>query len=105
MFDNEDFIAWANENIVMVVGHNTATPGNEDHKPTKVTDPKTKEEKEICPKYPGITCAEHQAIQRATESPPEGWAKMPESKGIPNNAVFIPRRSVGAISTGTSPTF
>ena len=95
MFDNDDFIAWANENIVVAVGHNTSTPGNEQHKPVKETDPKTKEEREVCPKYPGLTCEEHKAVATAAEqSPPEGWAKMPESKGIPNNAVFHPDGTV-----------
>jgi hypothetical protein len=91
VFENDDFIAWANENCVVAVGHSGATPGNEDHKPVTVTDPKTKESKEICPKYAGLTCAEHQAVRSSAEqSPPEGWDKMPESKGVPNNAVFTP---------------
>ena len=100
MFENEDFITWANENCVTAVGHNGSTPGHEDHKPTKVTDPKSKEEKEICPKYAGLTCAEHQAVRQGAENPPEGWDKMPESKGIPINAMFGPDGKVEKIDNG-----
>ena len=51
VFEKDDFIAWANENVVTMVGHNGATGGKEDHKPTEVTDPKTKEKKSVCPSY------------------------------------------------------
>lgn len=94
MFENEDFITWANENCVVAIGHSGATPGNQDHKPVKVTDPKTKVESEVCPLYAGLTCAEHQEVRQGTENPPEGWAKMPESKGVPNNAAFRPDGTV-----------
>lgn len=97
MFENDDFISWANENCVSVVGHNGATPGHEDHKPIKSVDAKTKEETEICPKYEGLTCAEHQKARQDAENPPEGWEKMPESKGIPINAVFGPDGKVEKI--------
>lgn len=90
MFDNDDFIAWANENCVVAVGHDGATGGKEDHKPAKEKDPKTKEEKEVCPSYVGLTCAEHQKIRRDAENPPEGWDKMFESNGVPKNAWFSP---------------
>jgi hypothetical protein len=94
VFESDDFIAWANENCVVAIGHSGATPGNEDHKPVSVTDPKTKETKEVCPKYAGLTCAEHQAVRSGADNPPEGWSKMPESKGVPNNAVFKPDGTV-----------
>jgi hypothetical protein len=96
VFENDDFITWSNENCVSAVGHNGATSGK-DHDPIKQTDPKTKEEKEICPKYAGLTCAEHQAVRSAADSPPEGWEKMPESKGVPINAVFGPDGKVEKI--------
>lgn len=85
MLTNDDFIAWANENIVSVVGHDGAVGGKEDHKPTTEKDPKTKEEREVCPTYAGLTCAEHQALRRAFSNPPDGWGKIGQAQGVPNH--------------------
>ena len=75
MLDNDDFIAWSNETIVAVVGHNGAVGGKEDHKPATEKDPKTKEEREVCPVYPGLTCKEHQDLRAAFSNPPDGGVK------------------------------
>lgn len=97
MLDNEEFIAWTNENIVAVVGHDGATGGKEDHKPVEETDPKTKEKREVCPSYPGLTCAEHKALRHAFANPPDGWGKIPPSDGVPNNWVVGPDGTVEKI--------
>lgn len=90
MLDHDDFIAWSNENIVAVVGHDGATGGKEDHKPVTEKDPKTKEEREICPTYPGLTCAEHKALRAAFSNPPDGWGKIGQSDGVPNHWMVGP---------------
>ncbi len=90
MLDNDDFIAWSNENIVAVVGHNGAVGGKEDHKPATEKDPKTKEEREVCPVYPGLTCKEHQDLRAAFSNPPDGWGKIGQSDGVPNHWMVGP---------------
>jgi hypothetical protein len=90
VLDNDDFIAWSNENIVAVVGHNGATGGKEDHKPVTEKDAKTKEEREVCPVYPGLTCKEHQDLRAAFSNPPDGWGKIGQSDGVPNHWMVGP---------------
>ena len=97
MLDNEEFMTWSNENIVAVVGRDGAVGGKEDHKPVEEVDPKTKEKREVCPSYPGLTCEEHRAMRRTFANPPDGWGKIPPSDGVPNNWVVGPDGTVEKI--------
>jgi hypothetical protein len=90
VLENDDFILWANENCVCAVGHDGATGGKEDHKPTKITDAKTKEEREICPSYDGLTCEEHRKVKADARAAPEGAGQIGESPGVPNNWLVGP---------------
>jgi hypothetical protein len=97
VFEKDDFIAWANENVVTMVGHNGSTAGHEDHKPTEVTDPKTKEKKSVCPSYVGITCEEHQACSTDAHSPQGDLPKVPSKEGFPNTYLISPTGDVQEI--------
>lgn len=94
MLENEDFVAWANENVVIVVGHDGATGEKKQHEPVKQTNAKTKEEKEICPKYAGLTCAEHKAIRREVGEPKDGLGKIDVPSGFPNTWMVGPDAKV-----------
>jgi hypothetical protein len=90
VLEDDDFIAWANENVVIVVGHDGATGDKEQHKPVETTDPKTKEKREICPLYDGLTCDEHKAIRRDASSPKDGFGKIDVPGGFPNTWMVGP---------------
>ena len=64
VFENDDFVTWANENIVCAVGHNGSTSKEKpDHSPIEETDAKTKEKRPgVCPRYHGLLCEEHQKV-------------------------------------------
>lgn len=93
MLENDDFVAWTNENCLCVVGHHGAVHG-EDHQPTDVTDPKTKETKSVCPKYAGLTCAEHQAVQADAQNPKDGLGKITMPGGVPATFMVGPDGAV-----------
>jgi hypothetical protein len=90
VLQNDEWVAWANENVVLVVGHDGATGENKQHEPTKITDAKSKEEKEICPLYTGLTCAEHKQIVHDVSSPPDGFGKIDVPGGFPNSWMVGP---------------
>lgn len=97
VFEKDDFIAWANENVVTMVGHNGASGGKEDHKPTEVTDPKTKEKTSVCPKYVGVTCAEHQACATDAHNPQGDLPKIPQKETAPSTYLVSPSGEVTEI--------
>ena len=57
MFENAEFVTWANENVVMLVGHPKGS-----HKALDVAKPPKGEAAKQCSMYPGITCDEHDKI-------------------------------------------
>ena len=57
MLENEEFIAWANENAVVLVGHPKGS-----HKSTDVPKPAKGEPKSQCSLYPGISCEQHEKV-------------------------------------------
>lgn len=57
MFEDPEFISWANENVVLLVGHPKAG-----HKSVDVAKPAKGEPKSQCTLYPGISCDDHDAI-------------------------------------------
>ena len=80
MLEGDKFIAWANDNIFVVVGHND--PGHE-----ALADGK-------CPLYPGLTCAEHQAASgELTNTEP----KIPAESGVPNSWLIAPNGEIKKI--------
>lgn len=90
MLENEDFLTWANENIVTVVGHDGATGENKQHEPVEVKDAKTKEVSKVCPLYEGLTCEEHQGIRREASNPKDGFGKIEVPSGFPNSWMVGP---------------
>jgi hypothetical protein len=90
VLENKDFVTWANENCVVLVGHDGATGENKQHEPVEATDPKTKEKHQVCPLYDGLTCDEHKAIRRAASSPPDGYPKIDVPSGFPNSWIVGP---------------
>jgi hypothetical protein len=101
VLENADFIAWANENVVMLVGHKGSQ-----HKPPAAKDskdPKTgKDAKEDpappaepatsggaagCSLYPGLACADHEKIME--EATTTGTPKL-EVKGYPTSFMIAP---------------
>jgi hypothetical protein len=90
VLEDDDFIAWANENVVIVLGHDGATGDKEQHKPVEVTDSKTKEKKEVCPLYDGLTCEEHKAIRKEVADPKGGVGKIDVPSGFPNTFMVGP---------------
>ena len=95
MLDNEDFIKWANENVVVVVGHRGGAGGKEQHKPAEEKDAKTGDTKSVCPLYPGLTCAEHEKIRDdAGTGGKDGLAKIDVPSGHPNSWMVGPDGTV-----------
>jgi hypothetical protein len=90
VLEDEDFVAWANENVVIVVGHDGATGDKPQHEPVERTDPKTKEKSKVCPLYDGLTCEEHQKIRRDASSPKDGFGKIDVPGGFPNTWMVGP---------------
>ena len=90
MLENEDFVKWANENIVVVVGHNDTGHDAtvEDAKGKKVAG---------CPLYPGLQCKEHQDIMGQVINPAEGLPKIDMPNGVPNSWLIAPDGTVEAI--------
>ena len=89
MLENKKFVAWANENILVVVGH------SEENHPTEIEDDKGKKEPG-CPLYVGMTCEEHRAISRECMSPPEGIPAVKNTGRMPNTWLVSPSGEVTA---------
>lgn len=92
MLDNEDFVKFANENIICVVGHNdTGHPAEiEDEKGNKTPG---------CPLYPGLSCKDHQAVNQQVMNPPEGCPKIELPNGVPNSWLVAPDGTVERIES------
>jgi hypothetical protein len=90
VLENEDFVKWANENIVVVVGHNDT--GHE----AVVEDAKGKKSPG-CALYPGLQCKEHADIMNTVGSPAEGLPKIEMPNGVPNSWLVAPDGTVEAI--------
>lgn len=90
MLENEDFVTWANENVVTVVGHDGATGENKQHEPVEEKDAKTKEVRQVCPLYEGLTCEEHRNIRREASNPKDDFGKIEIPSGYPNSWMIGP---------------
>ena len=89
MLENKKFVDWANENILVVVGH------SEENHPTEYEDDKGKKQPG-CPLYHGMTCEEHRAIARECMSPAEGIPPVKNTGRMPNTWLVSPSGEVTA---------
>lgn len=89
MLENKKFVDWANENIVVVIGH------SEENHPTEFEDDKGKMQPG-CPLYRGMTCEEHRAIARECGSPAEGIPAVKNTGRMPNTWLVSPSGEVTA---------
>lgn len=92
MLENKKFVEWANENLIVVVGHT-----QEDH-PTEFEDAKGKKQPG-CPLYRGMTCEEHRAIPRECMSPGEGMPAVKSTNMMPNSWLVGPDGEVSKIES------
>jgi hypothetical protein len=83
--DNEDFIAWANETIVVCVAH-----GDKGHDPAEG----------VCPLYPGLTCEQHQQASMDMTNAPEGLPKIASPDGVPWGCLIKPDGSIHEFEKG-----
>lgn len=90
MLENKKFVEWANENIVVVVGH------TEDKHPTEYEDDKGKKVPG-CPVYRGLTCEQHRAITGECRNPPDDLPKIEVGNGMPNSWLVAPDGTVVAL--------
>lgn len=90
MLDNEDFVKYANENLICVVGHNDDghAAETEDAKGKKVPG---------CDLYPGLTCDQHKAVMRDVGSGANGLPKIELPNGVPNSWLVAPDGTVEQI--------
>lgn len=92
MLENKKFVAWANENIVVVVGH------TEKEHPAESEDDKGKKTPG-CPLYKGLTCEQHQALPSECRSAPEGMPKLESTNLMPNSWVVTPDGTVAQVES------
>jgi hypothetical protein len=90
VLENKKFVAWANENIVVVIGH------SDKNHPAEIEDDKGKKTPG-CPLYVGMTCDQHQAIPRECMSPPEGLPAVKSTNMMPNSWLVTPDGEVSQI--------
>lgn len=57
LFQNGEVAALLNDRVLVLIGHR---PGG--HEPVEQLDPKTRERRAVCPLFPQIACAAHDAI-------------------------------------------
>ena len=87
MLENKNFVEWANENVVVVVGH------SETEHPTEVEDEKGTKTPG-CPLYKGLTCEQHRAIVGECRNPGEGLPKLESTNLMPNSWFVTPDGTV-----------
>jgi hypothetical protein len=92
VLENDEFVEWANENVVVVVGHT-----DENH-PTETEDEKGKKVPG-CPVYPGLTCEQHRAMTGECLNPAQGLPKIAVGNGMPNSWLVAPDGTVEAIES------
>lgn len=62
VLEDAEFITWANEHVVLLVGHGRGSHGTID-----VAKPAKGEPKKQCALYPGLTCEQHDQILKDTK--------------------------------------
>ncbi|MDJ0523610.1 MAG: hypothetical protein QNJ90_16185 [Planctomycetota bacterium] len=92
MLENKKFVAWANENIVVVVGH------TETGHPTEIEDDKGKKTPG-CPLYKGLTCEQHRALPGECRNPEDGLPKLESTNLMPNSWLVFPDGTVTQVES------
>jgi len=92
VLENKKFVDWANENIVVVVGH------TETEHPTEVEDDKGNKTPG-CPLYLGLTCEQHRAIPGECRNPGEGLPKLESTNLMPNSWFVTPDGTVTQVES------
>ena len=92
VLENKKFVEWANENIVVVVGH------TEKEHPAEIEDDKGKKTPG-CPLYKGLTCEQHRALPGECRNPPEGLPKLESTNLMPNSWVVLPDGTVTQVES------
>lgn len=90
MLENDDFVKFANESVICVVGHSDTGHA------TEIEDEKGKKSPG-CPLYPGLTCEQHRAVNGQVMNPPEGCPKIELPNGVPNSWLVAPDGTVEKI--------
>lgn len=91
--ENEDFVKWANENVIFVVGHR-----DDGHSPVEEDDGNGGKHK-VCPLYPGLTCEQHQKAMQELIDAPEGLPKVKAPEGVPASWWVLPTGEMKEISS------
>ncbi|MHC5010875.1 MAG: hypothetical protein ACYTG6_08000 [Planctomycetota bacterium] len=91
MLENDKFIKWANENILVVVGHTQA-----DHEFEEVESEEGESVKQ-CLLYPGLTCDQHEAMARDPRSESGDLPTIEHKSGVPNSWLVSPTGEVREI--------
>jgi hypothetical protein len=94
VLENDKFAKWANENILVVVGHREA-----DHDFEEVQN-EAGETVKRCGLYRGLTCAEHEAATRDCHSGEAELPKIEEKSGVPNCWLVAPTGEIWEIEGG-----
>lgn len=87
MLENKKFVAWANENIIVVAGQ------TETEHPAEIEDAKGKAVPG-CSLYPGLTCEQHKAIPGECRRPAEGLPAIEITNMMPNSWLVSPSGEV-----------
>jgi len=77
VLEDPEFVTWANENVIVLVGHPKGS-----HQSVDVAKPAKGEPKSQCSLYPGITCADHEKIY-ADATPAKEEKKDEKAKPAP----------------------
>lgn len=90
MLEKDDFVAWANENVLVVVGHSEAA-----HAFDEVEEGGEKVKR--CKLYPGLTCAQHEQVSRDAHAGEGGLPRIESKSGVPNSWLVSPSGEVREI--------
>lgn len=85
VLEDEAFITWANENVVVLVGHARGSHGTVD-----VAKPAKGEPKKQCALYPGLACEQHDNALKDSTGKADDKDKKPAKKKDKDVAVAFP---------------
>jgi hypothetical protein len=92
--ENEKFVEWANENIVVVVGHS-----DKGHEPVE-EEGKDGTKVQVCPLYPGLTCEQHQQAIQDMIRGGDDLPKVKQPEGMPYSCLVGPDGQVKEFARG-----
>jgi hypothetical protein len=94
VLENKKFYEWANENVLVVVGHTQA-----EHEFEEV-DGEGGEKVKNCKLYVGLTCAQHEAAAQDCHSGAGDLPKIEQKSGVPNSWLVAPTGEIREIEPG-----